>query len=60
MASPDLVQEATALAPLVCAELWWGDKLVGVRLDLRRADEAVWRSLLDDAWRAAMTPRRRR
>jgi hypothetical protein len=60
MVSPDLVREAAALAPIVCAELWWGDKLAGVRVDLRGVDATIWRALLDEAWRAAMTPRRRR
>jgi hypothetical protein len=36
--------------PGACAELWWGKRLRGVRVELARADEALVRDLLTDAW----------
>lgn len=36
--------------PEVCAEVRWGKRLAAVRVDLRRADQALLRELLADAW----------
>ncbi len=33
-----------------CKEFWWGKRLRAVRVDLGRADEALIRELLSDAW----------
>ena len=46
--------EAKALAaeePKTFEELWWGKKLVGVRVTLAKADAVVVRELLEDSWR---------
>jgi hypothetical protein len=36
--------------PETCAEVWWGKRLVAVRVDLRRVDAETLASLLEDAW----------
>lgn len=36
--------------PDACAELWWGKSLRGVQVKLKRAEEALVRDLLADAW----------
>jgi len=36
--------------PETCAEVLWGKRLAAVRVDLRRADEALLADLLADAW----------
>src|SRR5436305_15327598 len=41
---------ATQSRPQVCSEVWWGKRLAAIRVDLRRADEALVRELLLDAW----------
>ena len=61
MLDPDAIRDAAALAPTWCSEVWWGDKLSAVRIDLRGVDEAVWRALLSEAWaRATLLTRRTR
>ena len=36
--------------PGACQEFWWGKRLGAVQVDLARADEALARELLADAW----------
>jgi hypothetical protein len=36
--------------PDVCSEVWWGKRLSAVRVELGRADAALLRELLADAW----------
>lgn len=42
---------AVAEQPQACEELWWGRKLVGVRVTLSAADPQLVCELLDGAWR---------
>ena len=44
------VRTAVAAAPEVCAEVWWGKRLAAVAVALPRADDALLRDLLADAW----------
>ncbi|HVA73276.1 MAG TPA: hypothetical protein VNF71_01755 [Acidimicrobiales bacterium] len=37
--------------PAVYSELWWGNLLSGLRIDLRHADRDEVRELLEQAWR---------
>ena len=37
--------------PESCEELWWGNKLSGVRVSLRDADPAAVKALVEAAWR---------
>jgi hypothetical protein len=36
--------------PDTCDEVWWGRRLVAVRVDLRRVDAETLAELLADAW----------
>ena len=36
--------------PETCAEVWWGKRLVAVRVDLRRAEAELLANLLAEAW----------
>lgn len=36
--------------PEICAEVWWGKRLVAVRVDLRRVDPQVLAKFLSEAW----------
>jgi hypothetical protein len=36
--------------PDACAELWWGQRLSGVRVNLDHADRDLLADLLEDAW----------
>jgi hypothetical protein len=36
--------------PKAFEEVWWGKKLVAVRVDLRRVKAATLRDLLEEAW----------
>jgi YjbR len=36
--------------PDVCTEVYWGKRLAAARVELGRADEALLRALLEDAW----------
>ena len=44
------VRAAVAASP-ACEELWWGQKLAGVRVRLDSADDEDVRALIVDAWR---------
>ena len=41
---------ATQSNPDVCAEVWWGQRLAAVRVDLRTAKSELLAALLEDAW----------
>jgi len=41
---------ALAVHPACVEKLWWGDKVVGLRIDLARADAKVVDELLRQAW----------
>jgi hypothetical protein len=41
--------------PDVCEEVWWGKRRAAVRVDLRAADAALLRELLEDAWESKGT-----
>jgi hypothetical protein len=45
------VYEAVAEQPDSCEELWWGQKLDGVKVTLAATDPAVVNELLISAWR---------
>ena len=42
---------AAAENPRAFAELWWGKRLAGVRVNLRAADSELVLDLLEEAWR---------
>jgi hypothetical protein len=44
------IMTAVQSRPEVCSEVWWGKRLAAVRVDLPRADAALLRELLADAW----------
>ena len=44
--------------PETCSEVHWGKRLAAVRVDLRRADPALLRELLADAWERKAPDRR--
>ena len=44
------VRAAVAENPDACQELYWGHRLAGVVVDLRRAKSAMVKDLLTDAW----------
>ena len=41
---------ACAMYPDACEKLWWGKKVVGVKVDLEQADAADVEDLLQSAW----------
>lgn len=43
-------ERAIASEPASCEKLWWGKKVVGVRIALERADRAFVARLLRSAW----------
>ncbi|GAA3594901.1 hypothetical protein GCM10022223_07540 [Kineosporia mesophila] len=45
------VHEAVSEQPEACEELWWGQKLDGVKVTLAEADPALMNELLVAAWR---------
>ncbi len=47
----DEVHDAVAEAPQECEELWWGQKLDGVKVTLEGVDPEVVNNLLIAAWR---------
>jgi len=51
------IRTAVQSTPAACEEFWWGKKLRAVQLDLARADEALARELLADAWEQKATRR---
>lgn len=44
-------ESATAMYPEFIEKLWWGEKVVGVRVSLPHADSAEVKDLLLSAWR---------
>lgn len=44
-------ERALIVAPEAVKKLWWGKKLVGVRVQLRAASSALIRQLVRNAWR---------
>jgi hypothetical protein len=55
MVDHDGVLTAVQANPEVCQEVWWGQRLAAVRVDLSRADEVLLAELLADAWERATT-----
>lgn len=51
MVAPEDVAAAVAEDAKAFEELWWGERLSGVRVNLAAADHAVVSELLADAWR---------
>lgn len=47
----DAREQAIALHPEWIEKLWWGKKVLGVRVALAAADKAVVARLLQNAWR---------
>ncbi len=43
-------QQALAVQPEACEVLWWGKKVVGIRIDLAAADLALVNDLMLKAW----------
>lgn len=60
MADREDVLASVAEAPGACAELWWGDRLVGVVVEIERAPRPLVRELLEGAWRRKAPARLRR
>jgi hypothetical protein len=50
MLDEDGIRTALHSEPEACAEAWWGKRLAAVRVDLRRAGDAMLGDLLADAW----------
>ena len=51
MVGEDAVAQAVAMNARAVQELWWGKRLSGVTVDLRRASRALVAELLEQAWR---------
>ena len=51
MLASDEVPLAVAMSERAVAELWWGKRLSGVTVDLKRASRTVVSELLEQAWR---------
>jgi hypothetical protein len=51
MAGEDETALAVAENPSGCAELWWGKRLSGVRVDLDHVDPELLTELLTESWR---------
>jgi hypothetical protein len=49
--NPDDAAEALSQESTGCSELWWGQRLRGVRVTLSLASDDVVAALLTDAWR---------
>ncbi len=48
----DDVRDSVLLTHPACVEkLWWGQKVVGVRVDLPKAKPALIRMLMENAWK---------
>ncbi|MBV8954391.1 MAG: MmcQ/YjbR family DNA-binding protein [Solirubrobacterales bacterium] len=54
------IRTAAQAHPDACTEVWWGKRLAAVRVALARADEALLRELLEDAWERKAPARLRR
>jgi hypothetical protein len=50
MLDEDGIRTACSAAPDACSPVWWGRRLSAVRVALDRAEPAVVRELLADAW----------
>jgi hypothetical protein len=50
MLDEDGIRTAIHTDPETCEEVWWGKRLAAVRVNLRRADAAMLRTHLADAW----------
>jgi hypothetical protein len=57
MVGRDETDMAVSAEPAACEELWWGERLAGVRVNLAAADVGFLRLLLSEAWRRK-APRR--
>jgi hypothetical protein len=55
----DEIRACIAQDPSVFEELWWGKRLVGLRVFLPRADADQVRELLQEAWQRKATQRQR-
>src|ERR1700682_6795246 len=51
MIDPFDVDAAVSAEPESCEELWWGKKLRGVCVSVRRAPPALVKALIEAAWR---------
>ena len=45
-------EQAVELHPECCEKLWWGKKVVGLRVSLADAKPTLVKALLQQAWRA--------
>ena len=52
MAGEERIRPAAEDRPDVCREIFWGERLAAVQVDLDRADPELLEDLLDHAWRA--------
>jgi hypothetical protein len=50
MVDADGILTAVQRDPTTCQEVWWGKRLVAVRVDLRRVEAETLADLLEDAW----------
>ena len=57
MVGRDETDMAISAEPAACEELWWGERLAGVRVTLAAADPGLLQVLLNEAWRRK-APRR--
>ena len=57
MVGADETEMAVRAAPRACEELWWGERLAGVRVKLAMADIGLLTVLLSEAWRRRAPPR---
>lgn len=57
MLGPEETDVAVDADPKACAELWWGKRLAGVRVDLAAVDRGMLAGLIVEAWRGK-APRR--
>lgn len=53
------VMDAVDANPGVCEEMWWGQRLAAVRVDLGRAGPTMLKELLAAAYSRKARPRRR-
>ncbi len=60
MAGGERIRAAAHELPEVCQEVFWGQRLAAVRVDLERADPELLEDLLDHAWRAKAPARLQR
>ncbi|MGI8903758.1 MAG: MmcQ/YjbR family DNA-binding protein [Solirubrobacteraceae bacterium] len=60
MAGEERIRAAAQEQPGICREIFWGQRLAAVRVDLERADAELLEDLLDHAWRAKAPARLQR